>query len=57
MNLNINNTFEKTLPSDPILENSRRQVSGACYSYVAPKKTKNPQLIHAAIEVASELGL
>jgi len=57
MKLNISNPFTKELPSDPILENTRRQVSGACYSYVSPKKTKKPQLIHAANEVASELGI
>jgi len=57
MKLNTLNTFIEKLPSDPILENSRRQVSGACYSYVTPKKTKKPQLIHTANEVANELGI
>lgn len=57
MKLNINDIFIKELPSDPILENSRRQVSGACFSYVTPKKTKKPQLIHAVNEVALELGI
>ena len=57
MKLNIKNTFTKELPSDPILENSRRQVSGACYSYTTPKKTMKPQLIHVAKEVALELGI
>ena len=57
MKLNTQSTFTKELPSDPILKNTRRQVSGACYSYTTPKKTKKPQLIHAAIEVASELGI
>jgi len=57
MKLNTINTFIKELPSDPILENSRRQVSGACYSYTTPKKTKKPQLIHSANEVALVLGI
>ena len=57
MKLKIKNIFTKSLPSDPVLENSRRQVSGACYSYATPKKTKNPQLIHVASEVALELGI
>jgi uncharacterized protein YdiU (UPF0061 family) len=57
MKLNIKNIFTKALPSDPQLENLRRQVSGACYSYVTPKKTNKPQLIHVANEVALELGI
>jgi len=57
MKLNSINTFTKELPADSILGNFRRQVSGACYSYVSPKKTKKPQLIHAANEVAVILGI
>ena len=57
MKLNIANTFTKELPSDPILENSRRQVFGACYSFVTPKQTKKPELIHTSYLLASELGL
>ncbi|MGB0897191.1 MAG: protein adenylyltransferase SelO [Flavobacteriaceae bacterium] len=57
MNLNLKNTFIKELPSDPILENSRRQVTGACYSFVSPKTTKSPQLIHSSKEMSSELGI
>ena len=38
MKLNIKDTFNKELPSDPIHENSRRQVEKACFSYVMPKK-------------------
>ena len=57
MNLNINDTFLKELPSDPINENSRRQVLRACYSYVSPRKTKAPQLIHVAKSVANLLGI
>ena len=56
MKLNITNTFIKSLPSDPILENSRRQVSGACYSFVTPKLTKKPELIHTSDVLALELG-
>ncbi|PHS08779.1 MAG: hypothetical protein COA88_06005 [Kordia sp.] len=57
MQLKITNTFTKDLPADPLLENTRRQVSGACYSYVTPKTTKKPQLVHTADEVASVLGI
>ena len=57
MILNIKNNFTKELPSDPILENSRRQVIEAVFSYVNPKKTKDPKVIHTSIEMANELGL
>ena len=48
MNLNIIHNFIKELPSDPIKTNTRRQVNEACFSYVTPKKTSNPKLIHVA---------
>ncbi len=57
MKLNITNNFTDELPSDPNLENSRRQVFGAMYSYVNPKAPKNPQLIHTSDEMLNELGI
>ncbi len=57
MKLNIKNTFTSELPSDKILENTRRQVSEAVFSYVHPKKTKAPKVIHVSQEMASELGI
>ncbi|WP_438977100.1 protein adenylyltransferase SelO [Polaribacter sp.] len=57
MILNIKDNFTKELPSDPILENSRRQVIEAVFSYVNPKKTKDPKVIHTSIKMANELGL
>ncbi|APZ46209.1 SELO family protein [Polaribacter reichenbachii] len=57
MKLNLKNTFTSELPSDKILENSRRQVSEAVFSYVNPKKTKAPKVIHVSQEMASELGI
>ena len=57
MILNIKDNFTKELPSDPILENSRRQVTEAVFSYVNPKKTKDPKVIHTSLEMANELGL
>ena len=45
------------MPADPILENSRRQVEHACFSYVAPKKPSNPSLVHASNEMADTIGL
>ncbi|MFK7783006.1 protein adenylyltransferase SelO [Psychroserpens sp.] len=57
MNLNIKHTFTKELPADPILENATRQVKEACFSYVEPKKTKAPVLIHVSSNMASTLGV
>src|SRR5690554_19172 len=56
MKFNIKDTFTKELPADPILENFRRPVH-ACFSYVEPKKTKQPALVHASPELAKELGI
>ncbi|EPR67731.1 hypothetical protein ADICYQ_3157 [Cyclobacterium qasimii M12-11B] len=41
MKLNIKNTFIEELPADPVLDNNRRQVKEACFSYVTPKKQRN----------------
>ncbi|MDO5978185.1 protein adenylyltransferase SelO [Flavivirga spongiicola] len=57
MQLNVKDTFTKELPADPTLENSRRQVKKACFSYVTPKKTKKPELLHVSPEMLSALGL
>ena len=55
MRLNIKNTFIKENPADVNLENSRRQVENAVYSFVIPKKTKNPKVIHVSKEMNAEL--
>ncbi|PLB20980.1 protein adenylyltransferase SelO [Mariniflexile rhizosphaerae] len=57
MKLNIKDTFNKELPSDPILENTRRQVEKACFSYVNPKQTTKPELLHVSPEMLENLGL
>ncbi len=57
MKLNIKDKFNKELPSDPILENSRRQVAEACFSYVTPKQTRKPELLHVSPEMIEKLGL
>ncbi len=57
MKLNIKDTFNKELPADPILENTRRQVEKACFSYVKPKQTANPELLHVSLEMLHSLGL
>lgn len=57
MKLNIQDTFNKQLPADLILENTRRQVEKACFSYVTPKQTANPELLHVSPEMLENLGL
>jgi len=57
MKLQINDTFTKELPADVLITNQRRQVTEACYSFVAPTKTKQPELVHYSQEVANLLGI
>ncbi|WP_248722079.1 YdiU family protein [Seonamhaeicola sp. ML3] len=57
MKLHIKDKFNVELPADTILENSRRQVSKACFSFVIPKKTANPELLHVSPEILDNLGL
>ena len=57
MKLNLKNTFSKELPADPIKENTRRQVPEACFSYVTPKKTAKPELLHVVPSMAQALGI
>jgi len=57
MKLNIKDTFNVELPSDPILENTRRQVKEACFSFVTPIKTANPTILHVSPEMLKKIGL
>ncbi len=57
MKLNIEDTFNTELPADPILKNSRRQVEKACFSYVHPKRTSKPEVLHISPEMLENLGL
>jgi len=56
-NLNVQDRFNKELPADPIAENGTRQVMKACFSYVKPKVTANPRMLHVSPEMLDELGL
>jgi len=56
MKLTINDTFTNQLPADSILKNHRRQVD-ACFSFVTPKQTKKPELIHVSDTMLEALGL
>ena len=57
MQFTVNNLFSDRLPADPNTENSRRQVTKGYYSFVTPKKTKNPQLLHVSEEMLEALGI
>ncbi len=52
----ITNRFTDQLPADPTLENTRRQVIEAVYSWVTPIKTSNPSLLHVSDEMQRLLG-
>lgn len=56
MKLNLKHNFTTELPGDPITENTRRQIKEACFSYVIPKQTSKPQLIHASQDFAKVIG-
>ncbi|WP_159022526.1 YdiU family protein [Formosa sp. L2A11] len=53
----IKDTFTSELPADPIAGSDRRQVEKACFSYVNPKLTKNPKLLHVSTEMLTNLGI
>lgn len=57
MILNIKNKFTKELSADVIENDEPRQVVGACFSYVEPKKPSNPSIIHVSKDVAQSVGL
>lgn len=57
MKFNIKNTFITQLPADPNLENRRRQVPEACFSFVMPKQTSHPELLHVSSEMIEAIGL
>jgi uncharacterized protein YdiU (UPF0061 family) len=55
--LRFDNSFYRLLPGDPLELNRPRQVTGACYSRVAPTPVARPHLIALSREVAAQLGL
>jgi uncharacterized protein YdiU (UPF0061 family) len=57
MNLNIKNSFTTENPADSILDTTRRQVTEAVFSFVTPKKTKAPKVVHVSQEMAADLGI
>jgi serine/tyrosine/threonine adenylyltransferase len=57
MKFNVSNIFTKELPQDSDTSNQRRQVLGAAYSTVYPRKCSNPKLIAFSKEVANMVGV
>ena len=57
MKLNLNDTFNRELPADPVTTNSVRQVSNAAFSYVTPKNPGAPKLVHASPQMLAAVGL
>lgn len=57
MKVNFQSTFTSSLEGDDITDNFRRQVIGAHFSFVSPRKPKNPLLVHYSDEMLTALGL
>ena len=55
--LRFDNRFVRDLPADAETGNFIRQVRGACYSRVQPKKAINPRLVAYSREMAATLDL
>lgn len=55
--LSFDNRFVRELPCDPVTDNIPRQVTGACYSKVAPTPVSKPKLVAFAKEVADLLDI
>lgn len=55
--LPFENRFARELPADPISENTRRQVSEACYSRVLPTRVTEPSLVAYSQEVLDLLEI
>jgi len=57
MKLNLKDRFNKQLAADKNLNNTRRQVMEACFSFVQPLSPCNPQLLHVSKEMLNNIGL
>ena len=51
------NTFVRELPGDPVLVNTPRQVTNACYTRVAPTPVSAPRLLAWSAAMGELLGL
>jgi uncharacterized protein YdiU (UPF0061 family) len=57
MKLNLDDTFNKSLPADTNTKNSVRQVVNAAFSYVTPKVPGKPVLVHYSPQMLEAVGL
>ena len=57
MKIKPKSVFITQLPADANVENSPRQVEGACYSFVKPKSTTNPKILHVSSDMLMRLGM
>ncbi len=57
MKLKPKSIFTTQLPADANLENTPRQVAKACYSFVTPKTTRNPKMLHISDDMLAHLGI
>lgn len=55
--LKFDNSFTRELRGDPIADNYRRQVPGACYSFVDPTPVSQPGLVAFSREAAALIDL
>lgn len=55
--LPLDNSFTQQLPADPSTDNHPRQVTGAAYSWVAPRPFPSARLLAFSREMAHTLGL
>ncbi len=53
----FDNKFVREMPADPEMDNHRRQVLGACYSFVTPRQATAPKLVAYSAEMAKDLDL
>ena len=57
LKFHLDSSFTEKLPSDPNLNNTRRQVLNAAYSFVEPRVPSSPSLVHVSEEMLKEIGL
>lgn len=55
--LQFHNRFIESLPADSETDNFRREVEGACYSFVKARKASEPKLVAYSPEMAEELNI
>lgn len=57
LDLEFSNDFVGSLPDDPSMDASSREVLNACYSFVSPTKVSSPKLIAWSDQLAESLGV